>query len=266
MNQRRSLACQLRVIVVLVLVSVGSTPVKTGEETLVPVIVELFTSQGCSSCPPADALLGSLTRNQTVKGALIIPLSEHVDSWNRLGWRDPFSSARFTERQKKYARQLQVGAPYTPMMIIDGRQAFVGSQSITAREAIMSALEAPKANLTVTLVSDQKHSTVRITITVETLPQRNVMKKTDIWLAVTEHSLHTKVTHGENAFRTLGHTGVVRLLNKIDSLPISATAPFTNHVQISLEPSWKLTNLNIVGFLQETRSRHIVGATQVPLS
>ena len=114
-------------------------PRAASEEPRTPVIVELFTSEGCSSCPPADELLIMLDAQQPVAGALVIPLSEHVDYWNGLGWPDPFASTVFTQRQEQYARALATRGLYTPQMVVDGRLEFVGSQRHTAREAIARA-------------------------------------------------------------------------------------------------------------------------------
>src|SRR5213595_2786377 len=113
--------------------------------TPTPVVVELFTSEGCSSCPPADLLLRRLQQEQPIPGAQVITLSEHVDYWNQLGWTDPFSSSFFTSRQQIYARTIKSTDVYTPQMVVDGSAAFVGSDDRKAFVAIMDAAKAPKA-------------------------------------------------------------------------------------------------------------------------
>src|SRR5208337_4581931 len=112
-----------------------------------PVLVELFTSEGCSSCPPADALLEKLDREQPIAGAQIIVLSEHVDYWNHLGWTDPFSSAAFSARQETYARRFGLDGPYTPEMVVDGNAECNGSDARKAEAAIRRAIEAPKVGI-----------------------------------------------------------------------------------------------------------------------
>src|SRR5271170_755329 len=126
--------------------SISSGADKSGAR--VPVLVELFTSEGCSDCPPADRLLGELDQNQPIPGAELIVLSEHVDYWNQLGWKDPFSSAQFSQRQSDYAHSLG-GEVYTPELVVDGAKGFVGSNEGDARREIHNALREAKAPIRV---------------------------------------------------------------------------------------------------------------------
>ena len=108
-----------------------------------PVLVELFTSEGCSSCPPADALLREVNGTRTAAGQLIVGISEHVTYWNNLGWADPFSASIYTERQNAYSRSLNLDSDYTPQMVVNGREQFVGSDRAQLQRALRTEQQAP---------------------------------------------------------------------------------------------------------------------------
>src|ERR1700730_7669529 len=132
--------------ILLVLPFSPSAPA-AGPDGRVPVVVELFTSEGCSSCPPADAVLAKLARSQPVQNAHVIVLSEHVDYWNNLGWVDPFSSPQFRARQNDYARAFGVESVYTPQMVVNGRAEFVGDDFRRASAEIEKAANQPSATI-----------------------------------------------------------------------------------------------------------------------
>src|SRR5271168_4403948 len=119
----------------------------------VPVLVELFTSEGCSDCPPADRLLEILDQRQPVAGADLIVLSEHVDYWDRLGWKDPFSSPQYTARQQNYTNKYNLDGVYTPQLVVDGRYAFVGSNGREASSAIQKAIREKKIPIEISNVA-----------------------------------------------------------------------------------------------------------------
>src|SRR5579863_5635500 len=223
-----------------------------------PVLVELFTSEGCSSCPPADGLLSRLGQTQPVHGADIIALEEHVDYWDRLGWKDPFSSEAATARQNEYDQAFAGGEAYTPQMIVDGRARFVGSSDSDALRAIRTASQAPKPEIQ---LSWEKDDTLAIHID----PLTNAAERDgqQVYLAVAENMLHSNVRHGENAGRALEHNGVVRQLlplGKIDSAP----AGFSSSVAVHSIREWNRANLRAVVFVQERRSRHVLAAATTP--
>jgi len=167
------------------------------------VLAELFTSEGCSSCPPADQLLAALDRTQPVAGARVIVLSEHVDYWDRLGWRDPFSSPLFTARQERYARLIG-GEVYTPQMAVDGCELVLGNDAAAVQKAIARAARKPKAALTVVAKRDGREALVSVSGDVGG----------DLWLAVADETARSSVTKGENAGRALAHVAVVRTMVK----------------------------------------------------
>ncbi len=231
----------------------------------VPVIVELFTSEGCSSCPPADALIARLAKTQPVPGAEIIPLKLHVDYWNRLGWTDPFSSAAFSERQAHYADSIENSSVYTPQMIVDGQVEFVGSSEAKALRAIAAAAHSPKPALEVR-VDTKAGNTVTVQARVPPRSGRTPGAATDIFLAVTEDNLHSDVKSGENAGRSFDHVAVVRLL--IPQVRVRPTQQDNADVSFTfaLKPAWKREHLRAVVFVQEEKSRRILAAASLPLA
>jgi hypothetical protein len=230
--------------------SAGSAPT--------PVLVELFTSEGCSSCPQADALLARLGRTQPVPGADIIALEEHVDYWDRLGWKDPFSSEAATARQNDYDFAFAGREVYTPQMVVDGSAKFVGSSDSDALRAVRTASLAPKPAVQLVWEKDD-------TLVIHIEPLNNTVERDgqQVFLVVAENMLHSNVKHGENSGRTLEHDGVVRQflpIAKIDRVP----AGYTSSVAVHSAREWNRANLRAVVFVQERRSRHVIAALAIP--
>src|SRR5437868_8864671 len=232
-------------------------------QTGMPVIVELFTSEGCSSCPPADALLARYESQQPVANAQIIALEEHVDYWNELGWVDPFSGREWTNRQADYATSLGNGNPYTPQMVVDGRTEFVGSRESQARQAIARAAFEPKTRVSVGFQPGEKSGAGTVQIVVDKLASSSPGDEPEIWLAITETDLHSDVTRGENAGRALGHASIARVLRKVGRAQGNADVAFSQSSPIKLDSRWKVANLHAVAFVQERKSRRILGAAIV---
>lgn len=176
-----------------------------------PVLVELFTSEGCSSCPPADALLEKLDRTQPVPAANIVVLSEHVDYWDDLGWRDLYSSAAFSARQNAYAEKSGLETVYTPQMVVDGRYELVGSDERRALQTIEKAARSVKSSL------ELKDATIRsgaLSVHVEAapLPAAATDASADLLIAVADEQDMSQVSAGENDGRKLTHLAVLRSL------------------------------------------------------
>jgi hypothetical protein len=234
-----------------------------------PVIVELFTSEGCSSCPPADAVLERLQQTQPVAGAEVIALGEHVDYWNYIGWSDPFSSAAFSARQGIYAQAFgQQDRVYTPQMIVDGQAEFNGSAMNKAIEAIAKAARSPKADVRIaipetnTQKDDQK---VRLNISVKNLPPVDQGDVAEVILALTEDKLSSNVTRGENSGRKLAHTAVVREMRALGRVD-PATKTFDSEKTMAIADGWKRDDLRIVVFVQERVQRRVLGAAVLNLA
>lgn len=240
----------------LTLIAVGIFAVHAAFAGDVPVLAELFTSEGCSSCPPADALLMKMDRLQPVPGARIIVLSEHVDYWDSQGWRDPFSSAQFSRRQADYARLLD-SEVYTPQLVIDGRVQFNGSDGRDILAAITRAAAKPKLPVHIVRAAREGGEAV-VHVLVAALPSG----KSDVWVAIADESDQSSVAKGENAGRNLAHVAVVRTLNKVGS--VSKSAGFDQTVRLPLNPA-NLGGSRVVVFVAQAYNP-VLGADSAPLA
>ncbi|HYV03530.1 MAG TPA: DUF1223 domain-containing protein [Blastocatellia bacterium] len=231
-----------------------------------PILVELFTSEGCSSCPPADELLTRLEQTNAVEGVEVIALSEHVDYWNRLGWADPYSSSQFSARQNDYGSVFGADEIYTPQMVVDGRIQFVGSNAGKARDAISKAAGDPKAGITIKPLKEagRPQDEILLDVRVADLPDRSEGGTVDVVLAMTESGLRSNVSRGENAGRKLTHTAVVRKLTSLGV--VDASGSFSSVSSVKLEKEWARNNLKAIVFVQERTRRRVLGAAAAPLA
>lgn len=245
---------------------VAQTQSSQRAEAREPVVVELFTSEGCSSCPPADALLAALDTRQPFGSAEIIAIEEHVTYWDEQGWKDPFSSSSWTTRQYDYAGPLHNGNPYTPQMVVDGTAGFVGSGGTRARQEIEKAAATRKAKVEISEVSPVQNNSVVFKISVEKLLSAAPKDTAEVILAVTESGLHSSVKAGENVGRELQHSPVLRELKVIGVVGRNGQEGFAAQPVVKLDSRWNLGNLRTVVFVQERKSRHILAAAVVRLT
>jgi hypothetical protein len=220
-----------------------------------PVLVELFTSEGCSDCPPADALLAKLDKEQFVPGAEAIVLSEHVTYWNYLGWRDPFSFDAMDQRQRNYADNFGLSSVYTPQMVVDGSAEFVGSDSGKLTRTVQRAASAPKPALEI--VNAHRAADGSVAFAVRGAIGGNVTLKA----ALAEDATRSEVGRGENAGRTLHHVAVVRVLQDFNfaggdarELQLPAPGDFNNEKDGA--------PLRLVVFLVNRSNGHVLAAAQ----
>jgi hypothetical protein len=230
----------------------------------VPVLVELFTSQGCSSCPPADEFLSRLRRVQPIQAARIIVLSQHVDYWNDLGWDDPFSSRDFSRRQGEYAERFHSGRVYTPQMVVDGQTELVGNDKAAALRAIARAADVPKSPIRVSRsASPRPGESLALDISVDRLSLPTDDDTIEILLAVTESNLSSSVSRGENAGHELRHDAVVRELRNLGVLDRDGS--FSAEPRVELGETWNADELGVVVFAQERESGRIRAIGQLDL-
>jgi hypothetical protein len=231
-----------------------------------PVVVELFTSEGCSSCPPADALLAKLDELGGVGNAQVVALEEHVDYWDDQGWRDPFSSHDWTTRQLAYADVLGNRNPYTPQMVVDGSVEFSGGRVEQALQSIAAAAEQAKVPVTLAEASRDKPGKENFSVEVAKLLASPKGGAAEVWLAITETGLRSSVTRGENAGHELRHAAVVRWMRKIGEAKPDRDVSFSSSdAAVSLRKEWNRDRLKAVAFVQEKNSLRILGAAEISL-
>ena len=228
------------------------------------VVAELFTSEGCSSCPPADTLMRQLADAPPIDGTHLIALEEHVDYWDRLGWRDPFSSAQFTNRQTEYnERVFRSDAIYTPQLVVDGARECVGSDRSAIRAIVADSVRRPHAAVSVQSVAVASHLAVTVSVDVPAAVERRGVA--DVFVVVAERNLVSVVRRGENGGRTLAHGAVARLLAPIGELS-KHDRVFAGTANVEVVRNWNVGNLQIVGVIQERDSRRIIGAAASEIS
>jgi hypothetical protein len=219
-----------------------------------PVLVELFTSEGCSSCPPADALLRTLDSSQPIPGAQLIVLEEHVDYWDDDGWRDPFSSHLFTVRQTNYVERLHLkSGPYTPQMVVDGNDAFVGSNSSLLAQALQKELSVPKVNIEISSPHIE-NGKVLAHLSIGEVPSQ-----AEVFVALALDHAQSQVLHGENGGKRLEHVAVVKRLSSVGK--VKKGEPFSKDISLEGQPSGQ--DYRLIAFMQQGSDGPVLGATVV---
>jgi hypothetical protein len=229
------------------------------------VVVELFTSQGCSSCPPADRLLTRLAEDAGYAGR-VVPLSFHVDYWNHIGWTDPFSSPRWSQRQRRYAGRLAKGRVYTPQTVVDGRAVAVGSDERLIREQIAVAFERARDARIDLRVGAATAGVLPVRASVQLTGDVPGSADLELWVALAERGLVTPVRAGENAAATLRNDHVVRHLERLATLPRRSGSTGTGDIAFAIAAGWRPESLEVVAFLQDPASLAIHGAAVARLA
>jgi hypothetical protein len=258
---------------VIVVFSIGALMLAFGPKRLngadagwdhgTPVLVELFTSEGCSSCPPADMFLQTLDA-QPIPGADMIVLSEHVDYWNHIGWKDPYSANLYSQRQSAYAKRFGLNSVYTPQMVVDGTSEFVGSNSVQADKAFRKALGIPKIPVHLSSISADASNTLHAHLQTGTPDSSFGSQDAEVYLAVALNRAESQVSGGENSGQTLTHVSVVKSLTRIGALKQGQV--LAQDVQLKFEPESDWRNLRLIAFVQERRQGRVLGAASMPVS
>jgi hypothetical protein len=225
---------------------------------ITPILVELFTSEGCSSCPPADALLEKMDTLQPIPGTQLIVLSEHVDYWNHDGWTDPFSSASVTDRQTAYVRALGLKTAFTPQFLVDGTEELKANNNEQTVQLLQKAASAPKIPMRIAsvIVDPGNPAVVRGRIESDVSSEK---RKADVFVAVAFDHAESQVSRGENSGRHLSHVAVVAELTKVGKLEPGKSLGQDFRIKLKL-PAAGPMNLRVVAFAQEAGPGKVTGA------
>jgi len=221
-----------------------------------PILLELFTSEGCSSCPPADAFVQQLDKSQPISGAQLIVLSEHIDYWNHDGWKDPYSSSSITDRQIDYVRAMKLKEPYTPQIIVDGTTELRGDQQ-QMFQALQKDVSAPRISLRLDSVSEDGKAPPDLKGHIDIEPSAE-KHNADVYVAVALAHAESQVSSGENSGKHLTHIDVVQEIKKVGKL--DKNNHFSQDFQLKLQPGTDPNNIRVVAFVQEPGPGRVLGA------
>ena len=234
-----------------------SAPSNPGEAS--PVLVELFTSEGCSSCPPADIILQRLDEFQPIEGAQLIVLSEHVTYWDHDGWKDPNSSQALTDRQASYETALGEKEVFTPQFVVDGDHEVLINHIDLMENVLKKAKDEPKIPIRIADVKVDPADPTILRAHVDT-DANSEKHNADVYIAVALGHVESQVLKGENGGKHLVHVAVVQQLTKVGKL--SKGKSFAQDVQLKLKPGTDPRNVRIVAFVQESGPGKLLGAAQ----
>lgn len=251
------MAINLRALAVLLILScvAAKDDGRAADAAAPPVLVELFTSEGCSSCPSADEFLEQMDAAQPVPGVQLIVLSEHVDYWNHDGWKDPYSSASVTERQSGYVRSLRLNTPYTPQFIVDGANELKGGGP-EVTQILLKASAAPKVAVRINSLRVESGSPalLKAHIDVDGTSQKH---SAEIFVVMALDHAESQVLRGENTGRHLTHVAVAQEFVKIGKL--EKQKAFSQDLQVKLKPGTDPANIRLIAFVQEPGLGKVLG-------
>jgi hypothetical protein len=253
---RRFRCASFTLAAVLPLLAAGS---RADEVAAAPVLIELFTAEGCSSCPPADHFLEQLDTAQPIRGAHLIVLSEHVDYWDRQGWPDPYASKSFTERQVAYERSLKVSEPFTPQFVIDGTIDMRLSRREQISKQLLSAAAAAKIPVSIESLRVGGDAAPAITGVV-LVAGTSAGRPCELFVGIALDHVDTQVLRGENRGQHLTHVAVLRELVRVG--PVAPGAPSRQSFSIPLRPGFDGTPLRVIAFVQQPGLGAVLGAAE----
>jgi len=239
--------------------SFGASPSSSTAEPAQVVLVELFTSEGCSSCPPADDILRQINGKRTSAGQLIVGISEHVTYWNDDGWKDPYSSPIYTERQDAYGNRFGLSSVYTPQMVVDGERQFVGNDSRALIQALIAEEHQEQIDLRI-LSSVPSEGFLTVRFSVKQVQPRHAL---EIMAVLTDDADSSSVLRGENKGHTLQHVSVARAMTKVATINTDSEETVRIPVPSSITSAHGVGH-HLILFAQGKNLGSVVGVDTVP--